>query len=648
MKKILIVDNHLLMLTFMQNFLEKEGYRVRAARSGLEALDVIKDFIPDVMFIDLIMPNIDGTKLCKIVRTMPEMDKTYLIIVSAIAAEEKERHLDFFEFGANACIAKGPFKKMKKHIRTALEHADQGISADSFQEIMGLEDVHIRTITQELLSGNQHYEVILNGMTEGIMEVTSQGRIVYANPAAIALTDMSEENLLASTFTGLFQESYRKSISLLLEEPSKTPRIVRNNGPVIMKDRQVQCKILPIQEGEYKHIVILNDITEQKERERQFLHAQKMEAIGTLAGGIAHDFNNLLMGIQGNISLILLNMNTEDPHHRRLEKIEELIEQGARLTSQLLGYAQEGRYEPRLLNLNELTAETSETFARTRKDITVHCDLFGELFSVEADRGQIEQVLLNLYVNASDAMPDGGKLHIKTLNVTHEHITADQFTPQPGNYALLMVSDTGIGMDDSIKERIFDPFFTTKEMGCSTGLGLASVFGIIKSHGGYIDVESQKGKGTTFKIYLPELSVIEKEQEAKMAEETDTPDRVITILLVDDEEHILEVGKEMLSVMGYNVLTAKSGNDAIEIYKKRKDGVDLVLLDMVMPSMGGSIAFTSLREINPDVKVLLSSGYSLDGEASEIMARGCNGFIQKPFRIDELADTVKNILKGKE
>ncbi|MEE9402721.1 MAG: PAS domain S-box protein, partial [Desulfobacteria bacterium] len=383
------------------------------------------------------------------------------------------------------------------------------------------------------------------------------------------------------------------------------------------------------------------DITEQKRLERQLRQAQKMEGIGTLAGGIAHDFNNLLMGIQGNVSLMLMDMDPTHPDYERLKNIEKRIQSGARLTSHLLGYARKGKYEVKPVNLNQLVEETSDTLGRTKKEITIHRELAEDLFAMEADPGQIEQVLLNLFVNASDAMPGGGDLILKTMNVTHEDMKGKLYDPKPGNYVLLVATDTGIGMDKETIERIFDPFFTTKEMGRGTGLGLASAYGIMKAHGGYIDVDSRKGQGTTFSIYLPA-------SEKKIEEVVRHTDRLIrgseTVLLVDDEDTIREVGQELLEAMGYRVLMASDGKEAIELYKKDRNDIDMVLLDMVMPNMGGGDAYDRIKEINPDIKVLLSSGFSIDGEATQILERGCNGFIQKPFTMKELSTKIRGIL----
>lgn len=380
---------------------------------------------------------------------------------------------------------------------------------------------------------------------------------------------------------------------------------------------------------------------ERKKLETRLFQIQKMEAIATLAGGIAHDFNNLLTGIQGNVSLMFLDIDTEHPHYERLKSIEKQVESGARLTSHLLGYARKGKYEVKPIDFNRLVEQTSQAFGRARKQITLNRELAEDLLTIKADRGQVEQVLWNLFVNAADAMAEGGILTLKTLNVTEKDMKGKVYQPKPGNYVQLLVADTGMGMDKETMERIFDPFFTTKEMGRGTGLGLASVYGVVKSHSGYIDVYSEIGSGSTFCIYLP---ASQERADNPVETPVEATHGIGTVLLVDDEDVILEIGKDLLEAMGYRVLLARDGKEAVEVYRKNRDIIDIVILDMVMPTMAGGEAYDRLKEINPKVKVLLASGYSIDGKATEIIRRGCDGFIQKPFNMYELSAKIGEIL----
>jgi CheY-like chemotaxis protein len=283
-------------------------------------------------------------------------------------------------------------------------------------------------------------------------------------------------------------------------------------------------------------------------------------------------------------------------------------------------------------------------FGRTKKEITIHREYQTGIWTVEVDAAQIEQVLLNLYVNAGQAMAGAGELYLRTKNVGINKNDVKPYDIEPGKFVEISVTDTGTGMDKDMQQKIFDPFFTTKEVSKGAGLGLASAYGIIKNHGGFINVNSEIGKGSTFYIYLPASG-------KKLIKEEKLPLETIkgkeTVLLVDDQELIIDVGQQLLKKLGYKVLTARGGQEATEVYKKNKDRIGLVLLDMVMPGMGGEETYEVLKKIDPDIKVLVSSGYSLEGKAQLLLERGCNGFIQKPFKMDKLSQKIRGILDNK-
>jgi two-component system cell cycle sensor histidine kinase/response regulator CckA len=517
--------------------------------------------------------------------------------------------------------------------------------------IITSEDITDRKRAEEALKESEEkYRTLVDHANESIF-IAQDGVIKYSNPSTLALLGYSAEELVQTPFANLIHPEDREMVMERHErrlKGEKLPHIysfrcLNRSG----EELWVQLNsVLTTWEERPAVLNYLRDITPLKKLEVQFQQAQKMEAIGTLAGGIAHDFNNLLMGIQGYISLMLFNMNPTHPHYENLKRIEEHVRNGANLTSQLLGFARRGKYEIKPADLNQIVRRSSEMFERTKKEIKIYRKYQTDIWSAEVDSGQIEQLLLNLYVNAWQAMPDGGDLYLETKNVTLGQDYIKPFWLKPGNYVKISVTDTGVGMDEKTQQRIFEPFFTTKEMGRGTGLGLASTYGIVKNHGGFINVYSEIGHGTTFNIYLPASDKELKEEKKSLAGEILRGTE--TVLLVDDENTITDVVEKALTMMGYKVFLAGGGAEAIDVYKKNQDSISLVILDMIMPGLTGGKTYDLLKEINPQVKVILSSGYSFDGEASRIMARGCDGFIQKPFGIKELSQKIREIMDNNQ
>ena len=390
-------------------------------------------------------------------------------------------------------------------------------------------------------------------------------------------------------------------------------------------------------------VEFVRDISEKKKLENQLLQAQKMEAVGTLAGGIAHDFNNLLMGIQGQASLMLLNTDEFHPHHRYLKGIEDSVKKASNLTKQLMGFARSGKYEMTPMNINLVMEEMTEMFGRTKQEIRISQKLDPSISTVEGDRRQIETVILNLLINAWQAMPGGGDVFVQTDNVQLDGGSVEPHGLAAGEYVRVKVTDTGPGMDEDTRRQVFDPFFTTKKMGQGTGLGLASAYGIVKNHGGLIEVRSVPGEGSSFNIYLP---VSHKEVVDQIPHIPEMVTGSETILLVDDQPEIVDIGRAMLDELGYDVIAADGGHEAVEIYAREHERIDLVVLDVIMPGMNGSQTFDRLKTIDPGVKVLLSSGYSIDGQARTMLENGCQGFIQKPYSLIELSRKLRRAIVG--
>jgi PAS domain S-box-containing protein len=481
-----------------------------------------------------------------------------------------------------------------------------------------------------------------------IYTIDARGSFTYINPAWERVLGYEESDVIGRYFIDFAgKKDVGKYIRLFKQMRDDRETVRDYTGIMLHKDgseRFFSMSGTPKLDSTGRvvgAIGVFKDITDRKQLELQLIHAQKMEAIGTLAGGIAHDFNNLLMGIQGFASLMMFNADKTHANYEKLMRIEDLVKSGADLTRQLLGFARGGKYEIKTTDLNAILEKTSNMFSRTHKDILVHQKYEKNLWTVDVDRGQIEQVLLNLYVNAWQAMPGGGNLYLETSNVVINEDYVKPFTAEPGQYVLISVRDSGTGMDEQTQKRIFEPFFTTKKMGRGTGLGLASAYGIVRGHKGIIRVESERGQGTTFFIYLPT-------SDRKVTHEEQKPAEILrgdgTILLVEDEELIADVSREILEELGYKVFVAHNGSEAIETYRQKENEIDLLILDMIMPGIGVEETFDTLKAMNPDVRVMLSSGYSINNRVRNLIDRGCNGFIQKPYNIENLSRKIREIM----
>lgn len=401
---------------------------------------------------------------------------------------------------------------------------------------------------------------------------------------------------------------------------------------------------IPIEPDLYLHFAF--DITKQhktevekKKLEEQLIQSQKMESIGRLAGGIAHDFNNILTSIMGYAELLKLQFPDENSSEgEAADVILRGAERASNLTQQLLGFARKGRFNPKPLNVNVIIKETVEVSEKIfEKKIRVDFNLDKNIDTVEADGRQLDQVLTNLIINAKDAMPTGGSLTFKTENIYLDQDIVSKFPELlPGKYVKISVMDTGTGIPKKIIDDVFEPFFSTKGEGKGTGLGLATVYGIIKNHNGHIHVASEPGKSTTFTIYLP----VTLEKIAKQRKKFEIYKGSGTVLIVDDEAPVRQIASIMLRGFGYEIIPAENGIEAIQIFRDNIDRIDLVLLDIIMPEMDGIQTLRELRKIDPTVKVVLSSGYSKDDKAAELVTDGAASFIQKPYKRDELSKVV--------
>ena len=505
-----------------------------------------------------------------------------------------------------------------------------------------------RRAERALRESEEKFRMLVERSPLGISLIGEDGRYKYVNPQFLEMFGYTIDDVTTGKewFAKAYpDDTYRRKVMKEWSQYQRQPQIGRSRPHVY----RVTCKdgshkeinFKPLNLKNQDQLIIYEDITERLQLEQQLQQAKRIEAIGTLAGGIAHNFNNLMMGIQGRASLMTLELGPSHPQQEHIKAIEKQIVSASNLTRQLLGLARGGKYEVKPIDINELLQSSAAIFGRTRKDIQIHSKTIPSSLVVEADKRQIEQVFLNIFVNSIQAMPDGGQIYLETLTLSLNDAFCRPYAAIPGRYAKISIEDTGVGMNKETCQQVFDPFFTTKDKYMGTGLGLASAYGIIKNHGGIITVYSDVGHGTTISIYLP---VSEKTAYI----EAHVEDIIIrgsgTILLIDDEDIIIDVGKPMLEKLGYRVIVAKGGENAVDAVSETGDNIDLVILDLIMPGMDGGRTFDTIRKIQPKMPIILSSGYSLKGKATDIMRRGCNAFIQKPFNISELSQLIRKVL----
>ncbi len=643
--KILIVDDEPLMCDSLMELLSIQGYEALAANSGKGAKEVLSQHEFDLALLDMNLPDTNGHQLMDYIYSLSPA--TLVIIITGHATMDSA--IGALKRGAYDYVQKPfEFEYLTKTVQNALNQ----IRLKTENEI----------INNKLCLSEERYRHLVQNSPDIIYTLDEQGNFTFTSSAADALLGYENGHLIGQHYSTIIHEGDLKKANGVFNNRRIDDRATLgvelrlkiSDDCERFKSREVKHLTVELKssgmydnaedEDSRKYLGtygVARDISQRKRLESKLHHAQKMEAVGTLAGGIAHDFNNLLMGVQGYASLLLLDIDSEHPHYEKLKNVEQYVQRGAELTKQLLGFARGGKYDVKPTDLNGLLSRVARMFGRTKKEIIIHDNYEKDVWPVEADAGQIEQVLLNLFLNASHAMPGGGDLTLESENIPLDASFVSPFNLESGPYVKISVTDNGTGMDEATQRRIFEPFFTTNEMGHGTGLGLASAYGIIKNHNGIIDVDSKKGDGTTFRIYLPSSTKEVKQEKLDCTQIIKGPE---TVLLVDDEEMITEVGEEILKALGYEVMLASSGEEAIEVYRENKGRIDIIVLDMIMPGMGGGETYDRLKEIHPKVKVLLSSGYSIDGMATDILERGCNQFIQKPFNIKDLSQKLREVL----
>jgi PAS domain S-box-containing protein len=538
----------------------------------------------------------------------------------------------------------------RKAFETVLEDARLQLTATIQEQNTRLQQANTRLrkeaeerkkAQQELAESRDRYRLFSKASTEGIL-FHDKGTLIESNDAFADLVECSHDRLAGVDIIRQFVSSEdRRRVQQIIDSDDEriyeiTARTATGRTfPAELRSRSGELAGRPCR------VTTVRDITHRKKTERQLIQSQKMEAMGTLAGGIAHDFNNMLAGIQGNVEIIRHQISPRSPHQKRLSIICQIVQRGAKLSGQLLGYARGGQTELCEIDLNGLIKDTLEMFGHAHGQISIETRLRPDTPRVNGDRTQIEQVLLNLMINAVHAMPTGGRLVIETHATVLSASEKRVYEIIPGNYAMFSVRDTGHGMDEKTQKQIFEPFFTTKALGQGTGLGLASTYGIVKNHKGYIEVFSAPGEGSQFNVLLPASDYAAA---PASVHDTVTEKGSETVLIVDDEPEFLDVGRQMLILLGYTVITAGSSDEAIARVEEQAGIVKLAIVDMIMPGDSVDATIQRFKEIDPSIRVLLSSGYSQNSDAARKLMQQCNGFIQKPFRLASLSKKVRALL----
>jgi len=517
------------------------------------------------------------------------------------------------------------------------------------------QQLQIFRMRKELLKREELFRVITENAADMIAVVDSQGKRLYNSPSYERVLGYSQKELQqTSAYDWIHPEDQArvKNAAIELQQTGAGHRIeyrMRHKDGT-WRILESTASMITESHGRFGHLVIVNrDVTDRRKLEEQFRQVLKMEAVGRLSGGIAHDFNNILGVIIGYSELLRERLDAKDPLVSCVDEILAAGRRGASLIRQLLAFSRQQVLEPKIIDLNMIVSDTEKMLRRLiGEDIDLETSLEPGLAKITADQTQIEQVLLNLCVNARDAMPNGGKLTIRTENteMSEADIRRYSYPVKPGPYVLLSVSDNGIGMNAETQARVFEPFFTTKEKGKGTGMGLATVYGIVKQSDGYIEVHSEPGAGTTFRIYLPQASGTSEiaERDKKPASAAGGQGHE-TILVVEDESALRNLTVNVLQTLGYTVLAAANGKEAVQAANQFTNGIDLLLTDVVMPGMNGRALAEQLAVTRPDMHVLYMSGHTGQGVGQGVLAPGSN-FIPKPFTREKLADKIRQLLRS--
>jgi PAS domain S-box-containing protein len=678
--RVLIVDDNEDNRYLLRSLLQGNGFEVATATQGVEALEVARQNPPDLVIADILMPVMDGFTLCRAWKKDERLRQVPFIFYTATYTDEQDREFGL-SLGAERFIVKPEepqafmaiirevlqqVQRPPARVPTQAPPQEEANYLKQYNEAlirkleakMGQLEQAKRALEQELDERKRaeeklrEYEKAVEGLEEMLAVVDREYRYVLANRAFLKYRGMEGQQIAGLTVgqvmgAELFEKVIKEKLDQCFAGEVVKYELKFNSPQLGVRDLSVSLFPIAGPLGVDRAAIIVQDVTDRRALETQLQRAAKMEAVGQLAGGVAHDFNNLLTIISGYSHLLHKRLGPED-----LGDVEEIMKAGERaasLTRQLLAFSRKQVMVPQVLDLNVVISDLAKMLKRLiGEDIRLRTVLQPSLGSIKADPGQIEQVIMNLAVNSRDAMPSVGDLTLETSNVeldenyAHAHITV-----KPGPHIMLAVTDTGCGMTPETKARIFEPFFTTKEHGKGTGLGLATVYGIVKQSGGSIWVYSEPGQGTTFKIYFPRVYESPVEVTRPVARD-DSAKGTETILLAEDEEGVRSLTRALLRSEGYQVLEARGPIEAISLAEQYTQPIHLLLTDVVMPKMSGKTLSNRVTALHPETKVLFMSGYTDDAIVQHGILESGVFFIQKPFTSASLAQKLREVLAAKQ